>query len=319
MLKHLSLLAALLAVQACASGGTDPQETAQTGVAPTRPLASGQRVGIVLAHGLAGSVDSFDPAIVTALQGDGFFVLRDAVPPVDSVAHRAAQLASQVDAFVASNQLDKVHIIAHSMGGLDSRYLISTLGYADKITSLTTVGTPHRGSPLADIGLGITDDVGTTAEDAILALTDAFGLGAGISSAQIDLALTDLAEATAPTFNAANPDAAEVKYFAYAGYSTLFGIPNINAHALCSSTGVKTPSPSSLPGELNVTGPIIGGGDFRPHDGVVPIDSAIWTGFLGCIPTDHLDMTRAGEKRASDLKLDLVSFFRAIGQRVATL
>jgi triacylglycerol lipase len=294
-------------------------ETAQVGAAPTHPSATGQRVGIILAHGLAGSVDSFDPAIVTALQGEGFFVLRDAVSPVDSVAHRAAQLATQVDSFIAANQLDKVHIIAHSMGGLDSRYLISTLGYADKITSLTTVGTPHRGSPLADIGLGISDDVGTTAEDAILALTNAFGIGSNITADQVDLALTDLAEATAPAFNAANPDAPEVKYFSYAGYSTLLGIPNINAHALCSSTGVKTPSPSSLPSILNVTGPIIGGGDFRPHDGVVPIDSAIWTGFLGCIPTDHLDMTRAGEKSASKLDINLVTFFSGIGTRVGTL
>jgi triacylglycerol lipase len=320
MLKTLTILAGVLALQACAAGGADGSpETAQTGVAPTRPSANGQRVGIILAHGLAGSVDSFDPAIEAALANDGFYVLRDAVPPVDSVAHRAAALATQVDDFVASNQLDKVHIIGHSMGGLDSRYLISTLGYADKIASLTTVGTPHRGSPLADVGLGLTDDVGTTAEDAILALTGAFGLGDDITSAQIDLALVDLAEANAPAFNAANPDAPAVKYFSYAGYSTLFGVPNLKAFALCSSTGVKTPSPSSLPGELNLTGPIISGGTFRPHDGVVPIDSAKWTGFLGCIPTDHLDMTRAGEKAAADLDLDLVSFYRGIGKRVGAL
>ncbi|HET9627406.1 MAG TPA: alpha/beta fold hydrolase [Kofleriaceae bacterium] len=320
MLKTLTVLAGVLALQACAAGSTDTgKETAQTGVAPTRPSANGQRVGIILAHGLAGSVDSFDPAIEAALADDGFYVLRDAVPPVDSVAHRAAALATQVDDFVASNQLDKVHIIAHSMGGLDSRYLISTLGYADKIASLTTLGTPHRGSPLADIGLGIGDHVGTTAEDAILALTDAFGLGNDITSEQLDLALTDLAEASAPAFNAANPDAPEVAYFSYAGYSTLLGVPNIKARGLCSSTGIKTPSPSSLPGELNLTGPIIGGGTFRPHDGVVPIDSAEWTGFLGCIPTDHLDMTRAGAKDADDLDLDLVSFFRSIGKRVGSL
>jgi triacylglycerol lipase len=287
----------------------------ENGVAPTSPSPTGERVGFVLAHGLAGSVDSFDPAIVTALQADGFYVLRDAVPPIDSVAHRAASLATQVDTFITANKLDHVHIIAHSMGGLDSRYLISSLHYDGKIASLTTLGTPHRGSPLADIALGLTSSIAASAEDAILALTDI--LGPGIDSADVDLALTDLAEATAPAFNAANPDAAGVTYYSYAGYSTLFGVRNFNASDLCSTTGVATPKPSSLPGELQLTGPIVGGLWLRPHDGVVPIDSATWTGFLGCIPADHLDMTRAGSKDAADLDLDLVPFYRQIAARAA--
>ena len=45
----------------------------------------------------------------------------------------------------------KIHIIAHSMGGLDSRYMISKLGMADRVLSLTTISTPHHGSPIADI------------------------------------------------------------------------------------------------------------------------------------------------------------------------
>ncbi len=100
-----------------------------TGQPPTtKPPAGAPRVGFVLAHGLAGSVDSYDPAVVAALRADGFYVLRDAVPPVESVAVRAAALATQVDGFIAANQLDRVHLIAHSMGGLDARYLISKLG-----------------------------------------------------------------------------------------------------------------------------------------------------------------------------------------------
>jgi len=43
-----------------------------------------------------------------------------------------------------------VHIIAHSMGGLDARHMIVDLGMADKVASLTTIGTPHRGTVLAD-------------------------------------------------------------------------------------------------------------------------------------------------------------------------
>jgi pimeloyl-ACP methyl ester carboxylesterase len=126
------------------------------------------------------------PAIVTALQADGYYVLRDAVPPVDSVATRVAVLATQVDTFITANKLDRVHIIAHSMGGLDSRYLISSLHYASKITSLTALETPHRGSPLADIALGITRSITASQADAILALTDV--LGPDVDSAEVQMA-----------------------------------------------------------------------------------------------------------------------------------
>jgi hypothetical protein len=71
---------------------------------------------------------------------------------------------------------------------------------------------------------------------------------------------------------------------------------------------------------LRLTGPIVAGGSaLRPHDGVVPVDSARWTGFLGCLPTDHLDMTRAGARPADELDLDLVAFYRRAAARVAAL
>ena len=44
----------------------------------------------------------------------------------------------------------KVNIIAHSKGGLDSRYAISKLGMAPFVASLTTINTPHRGCEFAD-------------------------------------------------------------------------------------------------------------------------------------------------------------------------
>jgi triacylglycerol esterase/lipase EstA (alpha/beta hydrolase family) len=36
------------------------------------------------------------------------------------------------------------------MGGLDARYAISLLGLARRVASLTTIGTPHRGTPVGD-------------------------------------------------------------------------------------------------------------------------------------------------------------------------
>ena len=43
----------------------------------------------------------------------------------------------------------KVNIIAHSKGGLDSKYMIENLGMEDHVASLTTLCTPHKGSPIA--------------------------------------------------------------------------------------------------------------------------------------------------------------------------
>lgn len=36
------------------------------------------------------------------------------------------------------------------MGGLDARYLASQLGCSERVASVTTIATPHWGSPVAD-------------------------------------------------------------------------------------------------------------------------------------------------------------------------
>ena len=51
---------------------------------------------------------------------------------------------------LAETGAEKVNIIAHSKGGLEARVLASGLGMGDKIASITTVGTPHRGSRVID-------------------------------------------------------------------------------------------------------------------------------------------------------------------------
>ena len=63
---------------------------------------------------------------------------------------RSGQLKLRVEEALTQTGAPKVHIIAHSMGGLDARHMIVDLGMADKVASLTTIGTPHRGTILAD-------------------------------------------------------------------------------------------------------------------------------------------------------------------------
>lgn len=71
------------------------------------------------------------------------------VPMVGSVPNRAAALAEHVRALPQA----PVIVVAHSMGGLDARYAIQKLGLDEHIIALVTVGTPHRGTSLADLSL----------------------------------------------------------------------------------------------------------------------------------------------------------------------
>lgn len=86
-----------------------------------------------------------------------------------SIEGNAAQLKKTIEAVLRQTGAEKVNIIAHSKGGLEARYLISTMGMADKVASLTTISTPHNGSvtvdrlmdivpqPLVKLGCGVTD------------------------------------------------------------------------------------------------------------------------------------------------------------------
>ena len=60
-------------------------------------------------------------------------------------------LKETIDKILSDTKKEKVNIIAHSKGGLDSRYLIWKYNFGDKIASLTTICTPHHGSEIADL------------------------------------------------------------------------------------------------------------------------------------------------------------------------
>jgi triacylglycerol lipase len=112
---------------------------------------------LILVHGLFG-FDSWRIAgweamayfrgIGEMLKAKGVRVAAPRLSPTSSVKDRAEQLTR----FVNDNfPNEKVHVIAHSMGGLDSRFAISQRDLP--ALSLTTIGTPHRGSSAADVGV----------------------------------------------------------------------------------------------------------------------------------------------------------------------
>ncbi len=59
-------------------------------------------------------------------------------------------IACRIEEILNETGAEKINIIAHSKGGLDSRYAISALGMADRVASLVTVSTPHNGSRTVD-------------------------------------------------------------------------------------------------------------------------------------------------------------------------
>ena len=63
-----------------------------------------------------------------------------------TIENNAHVVQQSIEKMLAEIPCEKVNIIAHSKGGLEARYAISSLDMAGKIASLTTIATPHRGS-----------------------------------------------------------------------------------------------------------------------------------------------------------------------------
>jgi triacylglycerol lipase len=117
------------------------------------------RSPVVLVHGLMGfsrlqlggaTFANYFRGIPELIEVAGNKVLIPALSPTESVDMRAKQLKDFITAHVGN---EPVHVVAHSMGGLDSRFMISRLDMAERVLTLTTLGTPHRGTSFADWGV----------------------------------------------------------------------------------------------------------------------------------------------------------------------
>ncbi len=110
------------------------------------------RYPILLVHGL-GIKDTFFlkswGRIDRILRIQGYTVYKSRIDAFGSVATNAEQLREEIETILAETGAEKVNLIAHSKGGLDAKYMIRELGMAPKVASLTTLCTPHRGSPIA--------------------------------------------------------------------------------------------------------------------------------------------------------------------------
>jgi len=109
---------------------------------------------IVLAHGAGFRDDgllSYWGRIPVFLRLHGARVFMGRQDAFGSIESNAEILKRSVNRALAVTGAERVNIIAHSKGGIEARYMISSLGMEDKVASLTTLSTPHHGSKTVDI------------------------------------------------------------------------------------------------------------------------------------------------------------------------
>lgn len=119
------------------------------------------------------------------------------------------EIANKIKEIVDKTGCGKVNIIAHSKGGLDSRYAISVLGAAPYVASLTTVNTPHRGCKFADYLLN------QAPESMKIKVANKYNAAlkiAGDKDPDFIKAVTDLTATRCEELNKIMPDSPEVYY-----------------------------------------------------------------------------------------------------------
>lgn len=240
-----------------------------------KDASQGSEYPIILHHGFLGFrkilLLEYFYKVPEFLRQRGYEVFVTQVHPLASIERRAEELAQQIDEILKISGKQKVNIIAHSMGGLDGRYLIGKMGYQDKIASLSMISTPNQGSYLADI-------VASTLKGEEKVRKRLFGLmqvpddpQSSLFSQAMEAVYNCSKNFIQDEFNAQVKDRAEVYYQSWAG--------------------VSTPSGGK---RADILDPIF----FVPYilikikhgsnDGVVSVDSAKWGHFRGTIPASHL-------------------------------
>ena len=129
-----------------------------------------------------------------------------------SIETNGQVIANRINEIIEESGADKVNIIAHSKGGLDSRYAISTLHAASKVASLTTINTPHNGSKTVDMLMKFPQPLVKFAGFG----TDCWFRVLGDQHPESYKVFHSLTTKGAKTFNMNNPDDADVYYQSYA-------------------------------------------------------------------------------------------------------
>lgn len=107
---------------------------------------------ILLLHGLADNHSIFT-LLRRGLLRRGFsrvFAMNYSVRTKD-IRTAAAQLAEEIEAIVEETGHERIHVVAHSLGGVIARYYVTRLGGDERVHTLATLGSPHGGTLLAHL------------------------------------------------------------------------------------------------------------------------------------------------------------------------
>jgi triacylglycerol lipase len=168
---------------------------------------------IVLVHGLFG-FDNIGPVeyfygIPEALRSGGAQVYVSQVSAANSTEVRGEQLLVEIQQILAATGATKVNLIGHSHGGPTARYVASVR--PDLIASVSTVGGVNKGSPVADVLLGIAPP-NSISRSALTSVTNgladliSFLSGAPNLPQNSIAAAQSLSTAGTARFNAAHPE-----------------------------------------------------------------------------------------------------------------
>jgi len=109
---------------------------------------------IVMVHGIGfrdNKYLNYWGRIPSALETHGATIFYGNQDSWGSVHDNAFVLKQTIEKILLETGADKVNIIGHSKGGIDARYMISSLGMGEKVASLTTIASPHHGSKALDV------------------------------------------------------------------------------------------------------------------------------------------------------------------------
>lgn len=130
------------------------------------------------------------------------------------------ELARRIEEIVRETGCQKVNIIAHSKGGLDSRCAISKFGMDKYVATLTTVNTPHYGCKFADwilskVSRGFFESVADKYNRALKLVGD--------TNPDFCSAVECLTATGCEKFNEECPDSPDVKYYSIGSVSVKAG------------------------------------------------------------------------------------------------
>lgn len=217
------------------------------------------RYPIVLVHGVGWrDHDRFNAwgRIPTYLKRHGAVVVHGQQQAWGSIHQNGQDLADRIREVIAETGAEKVNVIAHSRGGIDARYAISTLGMGGSVASLTTMNTPHHGVRFADYGTRLPQGVYAR----LTSVVNAIFAKAGDTTPDFFSSTMAFRTEDSAEFNRANPDDPRVYYQSY-------------------TSVMSRPSSDRV---LSVPYRIITALG-EENDGLVGVDSARWGTFRGVL------------------------------------